>query len=73
MGALDDVPRALPALSRSQKLQERAARVGFDWSEFGAVREKVDEELGELSEAVSDGDSEAIESEMGDVFLAMVN
>ena len=73
VGALDDVPRALPALSRSQKLQKRAARVGFDWSEFGAVREKVDEELGELSEAVSDGDSEAIESEMGDVFLAMVN
>ena len=68
VGALDDVPRALPALSRSQKLQKRAARVGFDWSEFGAVREKVDEELGELSEAVSDGDSEAIESEMGDVF-----
>ena len=73
VGALDDVPRALPALSRSQKLQKRAARVGFDWSELGAVREKVDEELGELSEAVSDGDSEAIESEMGDVFLAMVN
>lgn len=72
-GALDDVPKALPALSRAQKLQKRAARVGFDWSELEAVREKVDEELGELAEAVSEGDSVAIESEVGDVFLAMVN
>ena len=72
-GALDDVPKALPALSRSQKLQKRAARIGFDWSELGAVREKVDEELDELAEAVSEGDSAAIESEVGDIFLAMVN
>jgi ATP diphosphatase len=72
-GTLDDVPRALPALSRSQKLQKRAASVGFDWSELDAVRGKVDEELGELAEAVSEGDSSAIESEVGDIFLAMVN
>ena len=72
-GTLDDIPKALPALSRSQKLQKRAARVGFDWSELDAVREKVDEELGELAEAVSEGDSAAIESEVGDIFLAMVN
>jgi MazG family protein len=73
VGALDDVPRALPALSRSQKLQKRAASVGFDWSELDAVRGKMDEELGELAEAVSEGDSAAIESEVGDIFLAMVN
>ena len=73
LGTLDDVPRALPALSRSQKLQKRAASVGFDWSELDAVRGKVDEELGELAEAVSEGDSTAIESEVGDIFLAMVN
>ena len=72
-GTLDDVPRALPALSRSQKLQKRAASVGFDWSELDAVRGKVDEELRELAEAVSEGDSSAIESEVGDIFLAMVN
>ena len=72
-GTLDDVPKALPALSRSQKLQKRAASVGFDWSELDAVRGKVDEELGELAEAVSEGDSAAIESEVGDIFLAMVN
>jgi ATP diphosphatase len=72
-GALDDIPLALPALSRSQKLQKRAARVGFDWSEPDAVRGKVDEELEELAEAVSEGDSAAIESEVGDIFLAMVS
>ena len=72
-GTLDDVPMALPALSRSQKLQKRAASVGFDWSELDAVRGKVDEELGELAEAVSEGGSAAIESEVGDIFLAMVN
>ena len=73
VGTLDDIPKALPALSRSQKLQKRAARVGFDWSELDAVRGKVDEELGELAEAVFQGDSAAIESEVGDIFLAMVN
>ena len=72
-GTLDDIPKALPALSRSQKLQKRAARVGFDWSEFDAVRGKVDEELGELAEAISEGESAAIESEVGDILLAMVN
>ena len=72
-GTLDDIPKALPALSRSQKLQKRAARVGFDWSELAAVRGKLDEELGELAEAISEGESAAIESEVGDIFLAMVN
>ena len=72
-GTLDDIPKALPALSRSQKLQKRAAHVGFDWSELDAVRGKVDEELEELAEAISKGESTAIESEVGDIFLAMVN
>ena len=72
-GTLDDIPKALPALSRSQKLQKRAARVGFDWSELAAVRGKLDEELGELAEAISEGESADIESEVGDIFLAMVN
>ena len=72
-GTLDDIPMALPALSRSQKLQKRAARVGFDWRELDEVRGKVDEELEELAEAISEGESAAIESEVGDIFLAMVN
>ena len=72
-GALDDVPLALPSLSRAQKLQKRAAGVGFDWPDLTGVFGKVDEEIGELKEAVQGEDADAIEDEMGDIFLAMVN
>ena len=72
-GALDDVPLALPSLSRAQKLQKRAAGVGFDWPDLTGVFDKVDEEIGELKEAVQGDDADAIEDEMGDIFLAMVN
>lgn len=72
-GALDDVPLALPSLSRAQKLQKRAAGVGFDWPDLTGVFDKVDEEIGELKEAVQGEDADAIEDEMGDIFLAMVN
>ncbi len=71
--ALQDVPLALPALSRAQKLQKRAARVGFDWPEQSGAMAKVDEELLELREALAEGDAEHIESELGDVFLSLVN
>jgi len=72
-GTLDDVPLALPSLSRAQKLQKRAAGVGFDWPDLNGVYDKIDEEIGELKEAVQTMDAAAIEDEMGDVFLAMVN
>lgn len=72
-GALQDVPLALPALSRAQKLQKRAARVGFDWPERSGALAKVDEELSELREALDEGDPAHIESELGDIFLALVN
>ena len=72
-GTLDDVPLALPSLSRAQKLQKRAAGVGFDWPDLDGVFAKVDEEIGELKEAVQALDAEAVEDEMGDIFLAMVN
>ena len=72
-GTLDDVPLALPSLSRAQKLQKRAAGVGFDWPDLDGVFAKVDEEIGELKEAVQALDAAAIEDEMGDIFLAMVN
>ena len=72
-GVLDDVPRALPALSRAQKLQKRAARVGFDWPDRVGVHAKVEEELAELEQAISEEDGVAIEAEVGDVLLAMVN
>jgi len=72
-GTLDDVPLALPSLSRAQKLQKRAAGVGFDWPDLDGVFAKVDEEIDELKEAVQALDAEAVEDEMGDIFLAMVN
>src|ERR1700733_13746747 len=51
-GVLADVPRALPALMRAQKLGKRAGRVGFDWTDMRDVRAKITEELAELDEAM---------------------
>jgi len=70
---LDDVPRALPALSRAQKLQKRAARVGFDWLDAEGVWAKIDEELSELREAIVSQNDSHIEAELGDVLIAVVN
>lgn len=72
-GILDDVPLALPALPRAQKLQKRAARVGFDWSEVTGVWDKLDEERRELAEAQAAGDAAAIEEELGDLLFTIVN
>jgi ATP diphosphatase len=72
-GVLDDVPLALPALPRAQKLQKRAAGVGFDWQDSSGVLDKLQEELAELSEAVASGQADAIEDEMGDILFTCVN
>lgn len=72
-GILDGVPRSLPALTRAQRIGEKVARVGFDWSNAEGAREKVREELAELDAALSAGDDAAIEDEMGDVIFALVN
>jgi len=72
-GTLDDVPIALPALPRAQKLQKRAARVGFDWPQLSGVLDKVQEELAELRAAVDAGEGEQVEQEMGDVLFSCVN
>jgi ATP diphosphatase len=72
-GVLDDVPVALPALPRAQKLQKRAARVGFDWDDSAPVLEKLDEELAELREALAGGDPVAVEEELGDLLFTAVN
>jgi len=72
-GVLDDVPVALPALPRAQKLQKRAARVGFDWDSRGPVLDKLDEELGELHEALAADDPEGVEEELGDLLFTAVN
>jgi ATP diphosphatase len=64
---------ALPALTRALKLQEKAARVGFDWTEAGPILDKIEEEIGELREALSTGDTAAMKDEFGDVLFALVN
>ena len=72
-GYLDSVPVALPALTRALKLQEKAARVGFDWSEAAPILDKIEEEIGELREALATGDSAPIKDEFGDMLFAVVN
>ncbi|MCA1663040.1 MAG: hypothetical protein LC659_01975 [Myxococcales bacterium] len=69
--ALGGVPVNLPALLRAQRIGEKAAAVGFDWPDIKGVREKVDEELREIDEAVSSGDPAQIEHEVGDLLLAV--
>ena len=70
---LDDVPLALPALSRAQKIQKRAASGGFDWPHADAVTAKLHEEIDELAAARRSGDADAIEDELGDVLFTCVN
>jgi MazG family protein len=72
-GVLADVPQALPALSRAAKLGRRAARVGFDWTRQEEVREKVLEEVGELTAACEAGNPEAVAEEAGDMLFAMAS
>lgn len=72
-GALADVPRALPALPRAQKLQKRAARVGFDWPAPEPVFDKLAEEVGELRAALADDDARAVKDELGDILFTCVN
>lgn len=72
-GVLADVPLALPALPRAQKLQKRAATVGFDWADHGAVLRKLDEEVGELRAALEQGDAAAVAEEIGDILFTVVN
>ena len=73
LSLLDDVPQALPALSRAQKLQKRASRVGFDWPETAPVLDKIAEELDEVREALDQGNAEAVAEEMGDLLFCVVN
>jgi ATP diphosphatase len=73
-GLLDDLPLALPALMRAQKLQRRAARVGFDWPAAGPVLAKIEEELAELcAEMAAPASRERLADELGDLLFAVVN
>ena len=70
---LDDVPMALPALMRAEKLTKRAARINFDWPTPEPVLEKLEEELAELKEASAAGDQDAVAEEMGDILFVVAN
>lgn len=70
---LDGVPEGLPALQRAHKLQKKASKVGFDWRQPAPVRDQVGLELAELDRALEEGDRDAIEDELGDVFFTLVN
>jgi tetrapyrrole methylase family protein/MazG family protein len=67
------VPKKFPSLLRAAKLTKKAARVGFDWENTEQVMAKVDEEIRELNQAVSGGNPEEMEHELGDVLFALVN
>jgi MazG family protein len=70
---LRDITEDLPALVISLKYGQRAAEVGFDWDDAGAVIAKLNEEVGELGQAVSSGDGSGVEEEIGDVLFTVAN
>jgi MazG family protein len=70
---LSGVPNSLPALVKAIRLQEKSKQVGFEWSNAGEVWKKVEEESGELEEAVLSGDQAHVEEEFGDLMFSMIN
>lgn len=70
---LDGVLLAQPALARAQKLQKKAARVGFDWPDDTGVAAKLQEEIAELEQALAAGDNAHVGEEIGDLFFTLVN
>ncbi|HQX26993.1 MAG TPA: MazG nucleotide pyrophosphohydrolase domain-containing protein, partial [Alphaproteobacteria bacterium] len=70
---LDAVPKALPALLRAKKLQNKAAKVGFEWKNLDDVLNKLEEELGEFREALKTGNLEDRQEEFGDLLFVLVN
>ena len=70
---LSGVPKALPAMVKAMRLQEKAKQVGFEWDTREQVWEKVEEEQKELFEAIKSGNNDEIEDELGDVFFSLIN
>lgn len=70
---LGGVPTALPALLRAQRLQVKAARVGFDWTAWADAWKKAQEEVGEVQEALEGGDDARVADELGDLLFSIVN
>jgi MazG family protein len=70
---LDEVPVHFPALLEALKLTKKAAKVGFDWENSGQIFDKLDEEIAELKEAISNGESENSAEEIGDLLFVVMN
>ncbi len=69
---LDGIPKHLPALMRSQKLQDKASSVGFDFENVNQILGKIHEEIEELKESLKRGDKESVRHEIGDILTAVV-
>lgn len=70
---LDGISAGLPALMHAAKVQKKAAKAGFDWSDAAPVLEKIREELGEVMQAIAKGNEAEVEDEVGDLLFAVVN
>jgi MazG family protein len=70
---LSGVPRSLPAMVKAHRLQDKSRQVGFEWKVVEDVWKKVDEEFGELKDAVAGGNQDEIEAEFGDLLFSLVN
>lgn len=73
LSILDDVPAALPALTRAQKIQNKVAKVGFDWDDPALVLDKLEEEIAETRQALAEGSEAEVAGEIGDVLFTLVN
>ncbi|MBE6390726.1 MAG: nucleoside triphosphate pyrophosphohydrolase [Lentisphaerae bacterium] len=71
--AMDSVKHSLSALTRAEKLQEKAAEVNFDWSDTAGIVAKIKEETSEVEAALSDNDDDAVDEELGDLLFAVIN
>ena len=72
-GVLSGIAKNLPALKRSQKIQKRASKAGFDWPDVAGVFNKIKEEIRELEEAINENHQESIKEEIGDLLMIMTN
>ncbi len=71
--AIDGVTLGLPALLRAQKLQKKAAKTGFEWTDIKDILTKLEEELAELRDAIEEDDKDHISEELGDVMFVLTN
>ncbi len=71
--ATSGIPKALPALIKAQRIQQRAASLGFDWDRIESVVDKLREEIGEFESACAEGNKEKIQEELGDILFSIVN